>query len=88
MPKDAQFAEFIKAFHLTFNPAGRSHRVKMIEPSDDYTQIVFSAAEKPTNPSPMRILLSSLCTLHVLRMRIVSSKKKDFNLRNHPKGKS
>lgn len=42
MPKDAQFAGFIKAFHMTFNPAGEVIEVKMIEPSDDYTQIVFS----------------------------------------------
>lgn len=42
MPKNAQFAEFIKAFHMTFNPSGEVVEVKMIEPSDDYTQIVFS----------------------------------------------
>ncbi len=42
IPKDAQFAEFIKAFHMTFNPSGEVIEVKMIEPSDDYTQIVFS----------------------------------------------
>lgn len=42
IPKDAQFAEFIKAFHMTFNPAGEVIEVKMIEPSDDYTHIVFS----------------------------------------------
>ncbi len=41
-PKDAQFAEFIKAFHMTFNKTGEVVEVKMIEPSDDYTQIVFS----------------------------------------------
>ncbi|MGB7395250.1 MAG: outer membrane lipoprotein carrier protein LolA [Pricia sp.] len=48
-PKDAQFAEFIKAFHLTFNPAAEVIEVKMIEPSDDYTQIVFS--DRKTNQS-------------------------------------
>ena len=42
IPKDTQFAEFIKAFHMTFNTAGEVIEVKMIEPSDDYTQIVFS----------------------------------------------
>ncbi|MFS4466563.1 LolA family protein [Maribacter sp. 2210JD10-5] len=41
-PKDAQFAEFIKAFHITFSNSGAVTAVKMIEPSDDYTQIVFS----------------------------------------------
>ena len=41
-PKDAQFVEFIKAFHMTFSPAGEVIGVKMIEPSDDYTLIVFS----------------------------------------------
>ncbi len=45
IPKDAQFAEFIKAFHMTFNPAGEVVEVKMIEPSDDYTQIIFSGRE-------------------------------------------
>ncbi|MFK7812843.1 MAG: outer membrane lipoprotein carrier protein LolA [Maribacter sp.] len=41
-PKDKQFAEFIKSFHITFNTKGEVQEVKMIEPSDDYTQIVFS----------------------------------------------
>ncbi len=41
-PKDKQFAEFIKSFHITFNKKGEVQEVKMIEPSDDYTQIVFS----------------------------------------------
>ncbi len=40
-PKDTQFSEFIKAFHITFSPQGEVLEVKMIEPSDDYTQIVF-----------------------------------------------
>ncbi len=40
-PKDAQFSEFIKSFHITFNAVGEVINVKMIEPSDDYTQIVF-----------------------------------------------
>lgn len=46
-PKDAQFAEFIKDFHLTFNTSGEVVEVKMIEPSDDYTLIVFS--DRKTN---------------------------------------
>jgi len=41
-PKDKQFAEFIKSFHITFNTKGEVQEVKMIEPSDDYTQIIFS----------------------------------------------
>ncbi|NNE76318.1 MAG: outer membrane lipoprotein carrier protein LolA [Pricia sp.] len=41
MPKDTQFSEFIKAFHLTFNEKGDVVEVKMIEPSEDFTQIVF-----------------------------------------------
>ncbi len=49
MPKDAQFAELIKAFHMTFNPSGEVIEVKMIEPSNDYTQIVFSG--RKTNQS-------------------------------------
>lgn len=42
MPKDAQFSEFIKAFLITFSSKGEVQEVKMIEPSEDYTQIVFS----------------------------------------------
>jgi len=41
-PKDAQFAEFIKAFHISFSKTGAVTKVKMIEPSDDYTQIIFT----------------------------------------------
>ncbi len=41
-PKDAQFSEFIKAFHITFSQQGEVMEVKMIEPSDDYTHIIFS----------------------------------------------
>ena len=41
-PKDAQFSEYIKMFHMTFSPNGKVIEVKMIEPSEDYTQIVFS----------------------------------------------
>ncbi|OWW27090.1 cell envelope biogenesis protein LolA [Zobellia sp. OII3] len=42
LPKDEQFAKFIKAFHLSFNANGDVTEVKMIEPSDDYTQIKFT----------------------------------------------
>ena len=42
LPKDDQFSEFIQAFHLRFNTKGEVDEVKMIEPSGDYTQIVFS----------------------------------------------
>ena len=41
-PKDTGFAEYIKAFHITFNEVGEVVEVKMVEPSNDYTQIVFS----------------------------------------------
>ncbi|VAW12972.1 FIG027190: Putative transmembrane protein [hydrothermal vent metagenome] len=41
-PKDADFSEFIKAFHITFNKKGEVAEVKMVEPSGDYTQIIFS----------------------------------------------
>lgn len=46
-PKDSQFAEFIKAFHFTFNPAAEVIKVKMIEPSEDYTLIIFN--DRKTN---------------------------------------
>ncbi len=42
IPKDSQFATFIKAFHITFSKSGEVTQVKMIEPSDDYTKITFS----------------------------------------------
>lgn len=41
-PTDPQFREFIKSFQITFSDKGEVQEVKMIEPSDDYTQIVFS----------------------------------------------
>ena len=41
-PKNKSLAKYIKAFHLVFNPKGEVTQVKMIEPSDDYTQIIFS----------------------------------------------
>lgn len=44
-PKDADFSEFIKAFHITFNKNGEVAEVKMVEPSGDYTQIIFSNRE-------------------------------------------
>lgn len=42
MPKNPKFAAFIKAFHITFNTTGQVEVVKMIEPTDDFTRIVFS----------------------------------------------
>ncbi len=41
-PKDPNFSEFIKAFHLIFNGKGEVTAVKMVEPSNDYTHIIFS----------------------------------------------
>ena len=41
-PKDQKFAKYIKTFHITFNEKGDVIEVKMIEPSEDYTKIVFS----------------------------------------------
>lgn len=41
-PKDPKLSEFIKSFHITFNSVGDVMEVKMIETSNDYTQIVFS----------------------------------------------
>ncbi|UWX55282.1 outer membrane lipoprotein carrier protein LolA [Maribacter litopenaei] len=46
LPKDTQFSEFIKAFHITFSKEGTVEEVKMIEPSGDYTKIVFSNREE------------------------------------------
>jgi outer membrane lipoprotein carrier protein len=41
-PKDEKFAKYIKTFHITFNEKGDVIEVRMIEPSDDYTKIVFT----------------------------------------------
>ena len=41
-PKDKKFAKYIKTFHITFNEKGDVVEVKMIEPSEDYTKIVFT----------------------------------------------
>lgn len=41
-PTDPEFREFIKSFQIIFNAIGEVEEVKMIEPSDDYTQIIFS----------------------------------------------
>tara|TARA_R110002012_G_scaffold322083_1_gene554861 strand:+ start:37948 stop:38565 length:618 start_codon:yes stop_codon:yes gene_type:complete len=41
-PKEKKSASFIESFHLTFNDKGDVEIVKMIEPSGDYTKIVFS----------------------------------------------
>lgn len=48
-PKDEDFASFIKAFHITFNGNGEVTEVKMLEPSNDYTRIVFT--DRKTNQS-------------------------------------
>lgn len=41
IPADEQFSEFIKAIHITFGVQGEVKEVKMVEPSEDYTKIVF-----------------------------------------------
>ena len=41
-PKDKKFAKYIQAFHITFNEKGDVLEVKMVEPSQDYTKIVFT----------------------------------------------
>ncbi|WP_425076536.1 LolA family protein [Psychroserpens sp. S379A] len=40
-PKDKKFAKYIQSFHITFNEKGDVIEVKMIEPSSDYTRILF-----------------------------------------------
>lgn len=40
-PKDKKFSKYIKSFHITFNTEGDVVELKMIEPSEDYTRIVF-----------------------------------------------
>lgn len=41
-PRDTKFASYIKEFHITFNSDAEVSEVKMIEPSNDYTHIIFS----------------------------------------------
>ena len=40
--KDEKFSKYIKAFHIIFNEEGHVIELKMIEPSEDYTRIVFN----------------------------------------------
>jgi outer membrane lipoprotein carrier protein len=40
-PRDSDFSKYIKEFQLIFNEKGEVLEVKMVEPSNDYTQIVF-----------------------------------------------
>lgn len=47
-PKDTRFSKFIKNFQITFNGEGDVVEVKMVEPSGDYTKIVFN--NKVLNP--------------------------------------
>lgn len=41
-PNDKKFAKYIKEFHIFFNEDAEVSEVKMIEPSDDFTHIIFS----------------------------------------------
>jgi len=41
-PINKKISKYIKAFHIQFNAQGDVVEIKMIEPSDDYTRIVFS----------------------------------------------
>lgn len=41
-PKDGKLSKYIIAFHISFNEEGDVEQVKMIEPSGDFTKIVFS----------------------------------------------
>lgn len=40
--RDPKFSEFIELFKITFNDKGDVVEVKLIEPSQDYTKIIFS----------------------------------------------
>ncbi|AUP79585.1 LolA family protein [Flavivirga eckloniae] len=50
-PKDKKFSKYIKAFQILFNEMGDVVELKMIEPSEDYTKIVFSNRAVNTNLS-------------------------------------
>jgi len=40
--KDKKLSKYISAFHISFNSKGDVEKVKMIEPSGDYTKIIFT----------------------------------------------
>lgn len=40
-PKNEKLLKYIKAFHIVFNKKGEVAEVKMVEPSNDYTKIIF-----------------------------------------------
>ena len=40
-PKNEKFKKYIKVFQISFNDNADVEEVKMVEPSDDYTKIVF-----------------------------------------------
>lgn len=42
VPLNNKISKYIKAFHIQFNNKGDVIEIKMIEPSDDYTKILFS----------------------------------------------
>ncbi|MEM9142437.1 MAG: outer membrane lipoprotein carrier protein LolA [Bacteroidota bacterium] len=42
MPKDDTFSQYVQEFHIIFNNQAEVIAVKMIEPSQDFTHIVFS----------------------------------------------
>ncbi|MFD2542753.1 outer membrane lipoprotein carrier protein LolA [Lacinutrix gracilariae] len=41
-PKNEKFSKYIQTFQITFNEKGDVIEIKMIEPSQDYTKIVFT----------------------------------------------
>ena len=45
IPKDKKSSKYIDAFQITFNTKGDVLEVKMIEPSGDFTKIVFTNKE-------------------------------------------
>ena len=42
LPKDKTLLKYIKEIHLFFSPDATVGRVKLIEPTDDYTEITFT----------------------------------------------
>ena len=50
-PKDKEFSKYIKAFYILFNDEGHVVELKMLEPSEDYTRIVFNNGQINTTLS-------------------------------------
>ena len=59
LPKDKTLLKYIKEIHLFFSPDATVGRVKLIEPTDDYTEITFTHQQFNTPIDEATFKLSS-----------------------------